>query len=109
MYGASAWLVWVVSQEAGPSGVLATAAGLVLLGFAGWVLGISQQGGADRGRRVGQSAAAAAVLLAALAVLSGIAVAPGAPAVAARVRGASRSSPRGSPRCAPRAGRCSST
>ena len=39
MYGASAWLVWVVSQEAGPSGVLGTAAGLVLLGFAGWVLG----------------------------------------------------------------------
>ena len=67
MYGASAWLVWVVSQEAGPSGVLGTAAGLVLLGFAAWVLGITQ-GGADRGRRIGQSAAAAA-LLAALAVL----------------------------------------
>ena len=33
MYAASAWLVWVISQEAGPSGVLATAAGLVLLGF----------------------------------------------------------------------------
>jgi thiol:disulfide interchange protein DsbD len=75
MYGASAWLVWVVSQEAGPSGVLGTAAGLVLLGFAGWVLGITQ-GGADRGRRIGQSAAVAA-LLAALAVLSGIATAPG--------------------------------
>jgi DsbC/DsbD-like thiol-disulfide interchange protein/cytochrome c biogenesis protein CcdA len=76
MYGASAWLLWVVSQEAGPSGVLATVAGLVLLGFAGWVLGITQ-GGAARGRRVGQSAAAAA-LLAALAVLSGIATTPGA-------------------------------
>ena len=25
MYGAAAWLVWVVSQEAGPTGVLATA------------------------------------------------------------------------------------
>ena len=35
MYGAGAWLLWVISQEAGPSGVLATAAGLVLLGFAG--------------------------------------------------------------------------
>jgi DsbC/DsbD-like thiol-disulfide interchange protein/cytochrome c biogenesis protein CcdA len=81
MYGASAWLLWVVSQEAGPSGVLTTVAGLVLLGFAGWVLGITQ-GGADRGRRVGQAAAAAA-LLAALALLSGIEVAPGAPAVAA--------------------------
>ena len=81
MYAASAWLLWVISQEAGPSGVLATAAGLVLLGFAGWVLGITQ-GAANRGRRVGQSAAAAA-LLAALAVLSGIATAPAAyPALA---------------------------
>ena len=75
MYGASAWLVWVVSQEAGSSGVLGTAAGLVLLGFAGWVLGITQ-GGENRGRRVGQAAAVAAVL-AALAVLSGIGAAPG--------------------------------
>ncbi len=74
MYAASAWLVWVISQEAGPSGVLGTAAGLVLLGFAAWVVGITQ-GSADRGRRIGQSAAAAA-LLAALAVLSGIATAP---------------------------------
>src|SRR5262249_33801758 len=78
MYGASAWLVWVISQEAGPTGVLATAAGLVLLGFAGWVLGAPRPA-ADRGRRIGQSAAAAAAL-AALAVLSGIASAPPAPA-----------------------------
>ena len=76
MYGASAWLLWVVSQETGPSGVLATVAGLVLLGFAGWVLGITQ-GGADGGRRVGQSVAAAA-LLAAFAVLSGITTTPDA-------------------------------
>ena len=66
----------MLSQEAGPSGVLATAAGLVLIGFAGWVLGITQ-GAANRGRRVGQSVAAAA-LLAALVVLSGIATAPAA-------------------------------
>ncbi|HLY89077.1 MAG TPA: protein-disulfide reductase DsbD domain-containing protein [Acetobacteraceae bacterium] len=74
MYGASAWLVWVISQEAGPTGVLATSAGLVLLGFAGWVLGITQNA-TDKGRRIGQSAAATAAL-AALAVLSGIATAP---------------------------------
>jgi thiol:disulfide interchange protein/DsbC/DsbD-like thiol-disulfide interchange protein len=74
MYAASAWLVWVVSQEAGSSGVLGTAAGMVLLGFAGWVLGLTQ-GAADRSRRIGQSAAVAA-MLAALAVLSGIASAP---------------------------------
>jgi thiol:disulfide interchange protein DsbD len=81
MYGASAWLVWVVSQEAGSSGVLATVAGLVLLGFAGWVLGLTQ-GSAERGRRIGQSAAAAA-FLAALAVLSGIVASPDATANAA--------------------------
>jgi thiol:disulfide interchange protein DsbD len=80
MYGAAAWLLWVVSQEAGPAGVLGTASGFVLLGFAGWVLGISQ-GSVARNRRFGQSAAVAATLLAA-AVLSGIAVAPGSPAAA---------------------------
>ena len=72
MYGAAVWLLWVVSQEAGPAGVLATATGFVLLGFAGWVLGLSQTA-SGRNRRFGQSAATVA-LLAALAVLSGIAV-----------------------------------
>jgi thiol:disulfide interchange protein DsbD len=86
MYGASAWLVWVISQEAGPTGVLATSAGLVLLGFAGWMLGITQNA-TDKGRRIGQSAAAAAAL-AALAVLSGIATVPPAPADAAAASGA---------------------
>lgn len=84
MYGAAAWLLWVVSQEAGPGGVLATAAGLVLLGLAAWAMGLAQSlghDGADRAknpgqaRRIAQSVALAACL-AALAVLSGIAVAP---------------------------------
>jgi thiol:disulfide interchange protein len=74
MYGAAAWLVWVVSQEAGPSGVLATAAGLVLVGFAGWVFGVTQVFSVQP-RRFGQAAAIVAVL-AALAVLSGISAAP---------------------------------
>jgi DsbC/DsbD-like thiol-disulfide interchange protein/cytochrome c biogenesis protein CcdA len=84
MYAASAWLVWVISQQAGPGGVLGTSAGLVLLGFAAWVLGITQSA-ADRGRRVGQIAGAAA-FLAALAVLSGIATAP-APATSVAASG----------------------
>jgi thiol:disulfide interchange protein DsbD len=91
MYGAAAWLLWVVSQEAGPGGVLGTAAGFVLLGFAAWVLGVSQYA-SSRHRRFGQSAAAAAVLLAA-AVLSGIAVAPGTPAAASTTEGAEAFSP----------------
>jgi thiol:disulfide interchange protein DsbD len=74
MYGAAAWLLWVVSQEAGSPGVLATAAGVVLVGFAGWVLGVSQTAGVHP-RRAGQAAAGLAVL-AALAVLSGISAVP---------------------------------
>ena len=74
MYGATAWLVWVISQEAGPSGVLATTAGLVLIGFAGWIAGLTQTVSL-RPRRVGQAAAILAVL-AALAILPGIAATP---------------------------------
>jgi thiol:disulfide interchange protein/DsbC/DsbD-like thiol-disulfide interchange protein len=74
MYGAAAWLVWVISQEAGPSGVLGTAAGLVLVGFAGWVFGVTQASPMHP-RRFGQVAAIMAVL-AALAVLSGITAVP---------------------------------
>jgi thiol:disulfide interchange protein len=74
MYGAAAWLIWVVSQEAGPSGVLGTAVGLVLIGFAAWVFGTTQTS-AVQPRRFGQTAAAVSVL-AALAILTGIAAAP---------------------------------
>jgi thiol:disulfide interchange protein DsbD len=98
MYGATAWLLWVVSQEAGSVGVLVTAGGAVLVGFAAWLLGIGQtaadrkaagqtgfgqtsagQSGPDRVRRFSQIAAALAVL-AAGATLSWIEpVTPGSP------------------------------
>ena len=43
LHGASAWLVWVLSQEAGIGRCASGAvAGLVLLGFAAWVAGIAQ-------------------------------------------------------------------
>jgi thiol:disulfide interchange protein len=64
----------VVSQEAGSSGVLATAAGLVLVGFAGWVFGLTQAFSVQP-RRFGQAAAIVAVM-AALVVLSGISSTP---------------------------------
>jgi thiol:disulfide interchange protein len=71
MYAAAAWLVWVMSAEAGPPGVLAALAGIVLIGLAGWALGLAQ----SSGRRLpGWIAAGAA--LAALAVLPGIGAAP---------------------------------
>jgi thiol:disulfide interchange protein DsbD len=69
MYAAAAWLVWVMSQEAGPSGVLAVLAGGVLLGLGGWIYGVSQDGA--RGRRAAR-AAALACLLATLALLPGL-------------------------------------
>jgi thiol:disulfide interchange protein len=74
MYGASAWLVWVISQEAGSNGILGTVSGLVLVGFAGWVFGATQTASAQP-RRFGQAMATVAVL-AALAVLSGITATP---------------------------------
>jgi thiol:disulfide interchange protein DsbD len=72
MYGAAAWLLWVQSLEAGSSGVLAVVAGMVLLGFAGWALGMAQSGA---GQRLGRAAAAVAVL-AAVGVLGGLAGVP---------------------------------
>ncbi len=78
MYGAAVWLLWVVSQEAGASGVLTTAAGFVLLGFAGWSLGITQDS-STRLRRFGWLGAGFAVSLA-LSALTGIGTVPVAPA-----------------------------
>ncbi len=45
MCGAAVWLLWVISEEAGSAGVLGTATGFALLGFAGWSLGITQNFG----------------------------------------------------------------
>ena len=81
MYGAAAWLVWVVSLQAGSDGVLATAAGLVLVALAAWSLGLAQAAG-RRGRRLGGGVALASVL-GAVAILAGIGMAPTAPAQAA--------------------------
>jgi thiol:disulfide interchange protein DsbD len=61
MYGASAWLVWVASQETGSGGVLAILAGLVLLGFAAWAYGAAH-GRHGAGARFGRVAALAAVV-----------------------------------------------
>jgi thiol:disulfide interchange protein DsbD len=67
LYASVAWLVWVVSQQAGPRGVAAALAGLVLLGAAAWLHGVS------RGARAAwrRPATAAAVGLAAAAVALG--------------------------------------
>jgi thiol:disulfide interchange protein DsbD len=74
MYAAAAWLAWVLAQQAGPDGLLLVLAGAVLLGFAGWALGLAQRS-AGGGRLAGRGLAAAAAI-AALALLPALAAAP---------------------------------
>jgi thiol:disulfide interchange protein/DsbC/DsbD-like thiol-disulfide interchange protein len=81
MYGASAWLIWVLSAQAGPRGVLAALAGLVLLGFVAWTLDVARNA-ARQGQRWGRVAAAAAGL-GVVGLLAAVAAAP-APVPAAR-------------------------
>ena len=61
MYAAAAWLVWVVSQQTGPAGVLSAGAGLVGVGFAAWVCGLAETS-TGRRRNVGYAAALATAL-----------------------------------------------
>jgi thiol:disulfide interchange protein DsbD len=68
MYGAAVWLVWVVSQEAGPDGVLAAGGGLLAVSFAAWAFGRAQGG---KRHRLGAVVAALGVA-GALAILPGI-------------------------------------
>ena len=80
MYGAAAWLVSVLSQEAGPAGVMAAAAGTVTVGFAAWLLGRAQSG-SGIARRVGLAFAAIAAVAPA-ALLPGLQAAPAVSAAA---------------------------
>jgi thiol:disulfide interchange protein DsbD len=78
MYGAAVWLVWVVSQEAGPDGVLTALAGMLALAFAGWAWGRSQAAG---GHWLGLASALAGIAAAA-ALLPEIVATPAAMAEA---------------------------
>jgi thiol:disulfide interchange protein DsbD len=78
MYGAAAWLTWVLAQQTGPEGLGLVLAGAVLVGFAAWALGAAQRGDAgSRGRALGRAAALGAGI-GALALLPGLAAAPAA-------------------------------
>lgn len=65
MYAAAIWLVWVLAQQSGASGVLAALAAMLLLAFAAWLYETTK-GLKQRGRLVGASVVA--VLLAAALV-----------------------------------------
>src|SRR4029077_13519496 len=50
LYASVAWLVWVVSRQAGPDGVALVLIGLLLIGFAAW-LHRAPPAGSSRARR----------------------------------------------------------
>jgi len=61
LYASVAWLVWVLSQQAGPTAVAAALAGLVLIGLAAWLYQASRHARAAW-RRAGLTAVAALVV-----------------------------------------------
>ncbi|MEQ8498822.1 MAG: protein-disulfide reductase DsbD family protein [Sneathiellaceae bacterium] len=70
MYAAAAWLVWVLSQQSGPTGVIVALGGGVLLAFALW-LWQAARNGSGRGGAGGRSAWRLAGTAAAVAALAG--------------------------------------
>jgi thiol:disulfide interchange protein DsbD len=62
LYATVAWLIFVLSQEVGPTGLFAALIGLVAVGFAAWALRVSAMN-EGLGRRVWQGGAVAALLV----------------------------------------------
>ena len=77
LYASVGWLVWVLSQQAGPTGVAVALGGLVLIGLAAWLFKASRHAPA-RWRRAGAVMTAALALGAvALGPIVGMTPAPG--------------------------------
>ena len=70
VYATVAWLVWVLTQQVGPAGVLAALIGFVLIGLAAWSFNIAQTA-APWGRRLALGTVAAS-LVGAAAVIAGL-------------------------------------
>ena len=94
MYGSAAWLVWVLSQQAGSLGVMVGLAGAVLVGLAAWLYGVAQQGARRRWLPAGAAAAALAATLAMLPGLDGLDGALAPQATAASAAGSAAATPR---------------
>jgi thiol:disulfide interchange protein DsbD len=77
MYGAAAWLVWVLAQEAGPNGVVIILSAFIALALALWLWGVTRD--MPRGRIIG-AVAALLILLAGLYGISLLRQATAAPA-----------------------------
>jgi thiol:disulfide interchange protein len=67
VYATVAWLVWVLGQQVGPTGLLAALIGLVLVGLAAWSFNFQQTSG-SWGRRLALATAAVSIAGAAVAV-----------------------------------------
>jgi thiol:disulfide interchange protein DsbD len=84
MYGAAAWLTWVLAQEAGPDGVVVLLAATVALSLAAWLWEVTRNlSNAGRGIGVAAALMIVAAILYGLATLSGTAAAPATAASAA--------------------------
>ena len=72
MYGAAAWLAWVLAQQAGPIGLARLFGAGLLAAFAAWLFGVWQRrtGGSSAGR-MALAGGAAVAMLAAFAVALG--------------------------------------
>ncbi len=81
LYGAAAWLVWVLAQQLDSTALASAFAGLVLVGFVGWLWGTAQKSTSASGR--GWAVATAGLALAATIALTATLSAP--PATAAAV------------------------
>jgi thiol:disulfide interchange protein len=62
MYGTAAWLVWVLSRQAGPTAVAAALAGCVLIGLAAWLYQMGRHADHFKRRLVTVGAGSALVL-----------------------------------------------
>jgi thiol:disulfide interchange protein len=87
MYAAAAWLVWVLAQESGPSGVAVILAAFIALALAAWLWSVTQNL-AGSGRIIGMLAALL-VLLVGLYGISQLRGASAAPAVSVAKAGES--------------------
>jgi thiol:disulfide interchange protein len=90
LYATVAWLVWVVSEQAGPRGTVAVLAGLVCIAFAAWLHGIGRAA-SPTWRRLATAAAMASVTAA--IALGPLAMGATAPAPSAAAAGAVRWEP----------------
>jgi thiol:disulfide interchange protein DsbD len=70
MYGAAAWLAWVLAQQAGPEGLARMLAAAVVLAFAAWLFGLAQRRSAlgRDARAIGLTGGAVVALAAAVAL-----------------------------------------